>query len=211
MNWKTVFFDFDGVILDSVDVKTNAFGKMFSKYGSEIESAVRSYHLANTGVSRFDKFRYYYDSLLFQPIDDELLAKLSAEFSAIAFAEVVAAQFMPGALEALEQLKKASVPMYIVSATPETEMQTIVKERGLEKYFDEVHGSPRKKYEIVREIVSRKKLDAQKCLFIGDAISDYKAAQETGVSFLGIIKTISPFPSGTWISKEVTACLKEKK
>ena len=34
---KAVIFDFDGVILDSVNVKTKAFGSMYSKYGSEVE------------------------------------------------------------------------------------------------------------------------------------------------------------------------------
>ena len=31
--WQAVFFDFDGVILDSVDVKTQAFAAMFRAYG----------------------------------------------------------------------------------------------------------------------------------------------------------------------------------
>ena len=38
--WEAVFFDFDGVILDSVDVKTQAFADMFRQYGPEVERAV---------------------------------------------------------------------------------------------------------------------------------------------------------------------------
>jgi len=33
---KTIFFDFDGVIADSVDIKTKAFAKLFKRYGDEI-------------------------------------------------------------------------------------------------------------------------------------------------------------------------------
>jgi beta-phosphoglucomutase-like phosphatase (HAD superfamily) len=34
MRYQAIFFDFDGVILDSVHVKTEAFAAMFRKYGS---------------------------------------------------------------------------------------------------------------------------------------------------------------------------------
>jgi beta-phosphoglucomutase-like phosphatase (HAD superfamily) len=37
---QAVFFDFDGVILDSVDVKARAFSEMFRDYGPEVEKAV---------------------------------------------------------------------------------------------------------------------------------------------------------------------------
>jgi beta-phosphoglucomutase-like phosphatase (HAD superfamily) len=40
MHYQAIFFDFDGVILDSVHVKTEAFAAMFRKYGPEIERAV---------------------------------------------------------------------------------------------------------------------------------------------------------------------------
>ncbi len=57
MKWQVVFFDFDGVILDSVDVKTKAFAKMFRHYGPEVEQVVVDYHLANGGVSQVQKIR----------------------------------------------------------------------------------------------------------------------------------------------------------
>ena len=35
-----VFFDFDGVLADSVEVKGRAFGSLFSEYGSDVVSRV---------------------------------------------------------------------------------------------------------------------------------------------------------------------------
>ena len=64
MNWNAVFFDFDGVIPDSVYVKTKPFAKIFRHYGPEVEQAVVDHHLANGGVSRFEKFEYYYTHIL---------------------------------------------------------------------------------------------------------------------------------------------------
>ncbi len=36
-NYQAVFFDFDGAILDSVNVKTNAFATMFRPYCKNVE------------------------------------------------------------------------------------------------------------------------------------------------------------------------------
>ena len=205
MNWEAVFFDLDGVILDSVDVKTKAFAKMFQKYGPEVEKEVVEYHLDHGGVSRFDKFRYYYKRILNKPISQKEIDQLSDQFSQLAVEGVLASPFIHGAIESLEELKKENIPCYIVSATPDEEIHLIVREKKLNRYFKEVHGSPKKKWEICREILNRKNYDPKNCLFIGDAMSDYEAAQKNTICFLGIVKADehSPFPEGTPVSPVV--------
>ena len=205
MNWEAVFFDFDGVILDSVDVKTKAFAKMFREYGQEVEKKVVEYHLNNGGVARFDKFRYYYEKILNKSVNEEIIKTLSEQFSGLVVEGVLASPFIPGARESLEELKNNNIPCYIVSATPHEEINLIVEKKELGGYFKEVHGSPRKKWEICQEIINREKYNSQNCLFVGDAMSDYEAALKAGVNFLGIVpKTIHPpFPEGTKISRRV--------
>jgi len=205
MKWEAVFFDFDGVILNSVDVKTKSFAKMFREYGPEVEKKVVEYHLANGGVSRFDKFRYYYEEILNKPVNEKIIKKLSKQFSNLVVDGVLASPFISGAKESLENLKRKKTSCYVVSATPHEEINLIVEKKELKGYFEEIHGSPRKKWEICQEIIGRENYNPQNCLFIGDAMSDYEAAQKTGVNFLGIIpKSIhSPFPEGTKISSRV--------
>ena len=197
--WQAVFFDFDGVILDSVDVKTRAFAAMFRSYGSEVERAVVDYHLSNGGVSRFKKFEYYYRHLLQKPINEKMLDALGREFNQLALDGVLAAPFIEGAMETLERLKLQDTPAFVVSGTPHEEIQLIVEKRNLAPYFAEVHGSPRKKYEIVQDIAFRHSLHLKGCLFIGDATTDFEAAQVCGTGFLGIVKDgdKSPFPQNT--------------
>jgi len=206
VNWEAVFFDFDGVILDSVDVKTKAFAKMFREYGLEVERKVVEYHLNNGGVSRFDKFRYYYDEILNKPINKETIKRLSEEFSDLVVDGVLASPFMPCAKETLEVLRKNNISAYIVSGTPDNEIKLIVDRKGLNNFFKEVYGSPRKKWEICQEIITKENYNPQNCLFIGDAMSDYEAAQKNSIHFLGITKADegSPFPDGTAVSSVVT-------
>ena len=205
MKWEAVFFDFDGVILDSVNVKTKAFASLFQEYGPEVVQKVVEYHINNGGVSRFDKFRYYYEKILNQPVNEKIISKLSIQFSNLVIDKVIASPFIPGAMETLKILRGNNIPAYIVSGTPEKEIKLIINKKGLSRYFQEVHGSPIKKWVICQDILSRKGYNSKNCLFIGDAMSDYEAARKMKVCFLGIIKEYksSPFPDGTALSTVV--------
>lgn len=198
VGYQAVFFDFDGVILDSVDVKTQAFGQMFRQYGPEVEKAVVEFHLAHGGVSRFQKFRHYYNELLNRPITDAELSELGEEFSRLALQGVLNSPFVSGALETLQRLKSLEIPCIVATGTPDDEIRMIVDSKGLGGYFYEVHGSPRKKDEIIIDVLERRQWSADRCLFIGDAMTDYWAARKVGVHFLGIVTEgqTSPFPDG---------------
>lgn len=203
--WQAVFWDFDGVVLDSVHVKTKAFARMFAKYGPEIEQMVVEYHLAHGGISRYEKFKYYYSELLKKSVTDKELTMLGAEFSHLVLDEVLAAPFIPGALEALQFLSREKIPCYVVSGTPEEEVRHIVAVRKLSSYFVDICGAPRKKHAILSEILHQNVLDPIKCLFLGDAMTDYEAAKIAGTKFLGIVSDVplSPFPEGTNISQSI--------
>lgn len=206
MEWEAIFFDFDGVIADSVNVKTEAFAEMFKPFGEGIQQRVVEYHLSHGGVSRYEKFRHWYKEFFNIDLKKEEIDKLSERFSELVFRRVINAPFIIGAKETLEYCAKNSIPSYIVSGTPEEEIKRIVLERGLDRYFIEVHGSPRKKDEITNDILNRKKYEPSMCLFIGDSISDYDAAMKNGMRFLGIVGNDkeSVFPKGTWVSFRVT-------
>jgi beta-phosphoglucomutase-like phosphatase (HAD superfamily) len=145
MNWEAVFFDFDGVILDSADIKTRAFAEMFRHFGPEIEAEVVAYHLTHEGISRFNKFRYFYENILCREITEEEMQHLGEMFSNLVLQQVLESPFVEGVLETLEQLHTLGIPAYIVSGTPHEEINYIVKEKGLSHFFKAVHGSPRKK------------------------------------------------------------------
>lgn len=199
MKLQAVFFDFDGVIVDSAPIKTEAFASMFRKYGTGVEKKVVDYHLAHQGVSRFDKFRYAYDKILNIPIKQDKLSELGQQFSKLVLEKVIAAPYIPGIIDNLNDLKSSNIPAYIVSGTPDEEIQYIVKFKSLDRYFKKFCGSPPSKAEILRTIITQERYQAGHCLFLGDSLTDYNAAIETSVRFLGIATTgtHSPFPDNT--------------
>ncbi len=192
VNWQAVFFDFDGVIADSTQVKTDAFSGMFRQYGQEVEAAVIHHHLTHGGISRLEKIDFYYRQYLGQEPGQATLERLGKEFSEMVVDRVVEAPFIEGALESLEVLRTEGVPAFVISGTPHEEMELIVERKKLQDLFREVHGSPPAKTAIALDILKRHTLDSSHCLFIGDALADHKAAMETGMHFLGITFTGSP-------------------
>ena len=58
--YDAVVFDFDGVLVESVDVKTDAFAALYRPYGSDIVEKVVAWHMAHGGVMRFEKFRHFH-------------------------------------------------------------------------------------------------------------------------------------------------------
>ncbi|MBF0412205.1 MAG: HAD family hydrolase [Desulfamplus sp.] len=204
--FQAVLFDFDGVILDSVNVKTEAFAKLFRSYGPEIERQVVEYHLSHGGVSRFNKFKYYYEKLLNTHLSEEKILQLGEEFSKLALQGVLEAPFIEGAIESLKVLHQQAIPAFVVSGTPQEELSYIIQKRDIGLLFTEVHGSPKLKHEIILDIQTRYNLEPCRCLFIGDAMTDYNAATATGTLFLGIIpeNTPSNFPPGTSVSSTVS-------
>ena len=78
---KAVIFDFDGVLAESLEIKTVAFGKLFEDKGEAVRDKVIKYHLDNSGVSRFEKIRYIYREILKEPLDKETFDLLCGRFS----------------------------------------------------------------------------------------------------------------------------------
>jgi phosphoglycolate phosphatase-like HAD superfamily hydrolase len=201
-DWQAFFFDFDGVLADSVEVKTRAFARLFQPFGPEVMARVVDHHRRHSGVTRVDKFRYYYQEFLHQPLADEELAELCRRFARLVVDEVVAAPEIPGA-EAFLRFCAGKLPLFVVSAAPEAELAEIVRARGWSQYFREVRGAPKSKKANLTILLQKYGLIAESCLFFGDAEADYLAAQACGIKFLGIVPgpeapLLKRFPGIDW-------------
>lgn len=195
---KAIIFDFDGVLVESVDIKTCAFAELFNGYGQEIVEKVVDYHLKNLGISRYDKFKYYYRVLLGREISKIEEKILGQKFSSLVENMVVNAPWVSGAKDFLDMYHN-ELNFYVASGTPDDELKRIIKARNMEHYFRSIFGSSRKKEEILCSILKENQYTPDEVFMVGDAISDCVGAQKAGIRFVGRVPGghESPFPSKT--------------
>lgn len=194
-NIPIIILDFDGVILESVDVKTRAFRELFSFTPQHLDEIV-NFHVQNGGMSRFDKFRHFYKNILKEPLSDEQYDYLCNRFSELVFDGVLKSTFVSGAENFLKHFS-TKTSLFVASATPASELTEIVRQRGLLDYFKDIYGAPRTKQECIEEILINIDCPKESAIFVGDASNDYKAAKKAGVRFIGRVK-----PSDINIFKE---------
>lgn len=192
---QALFFDFDGVIVDSTQTKTEAFRQLFKEYDEQTVSRIIAYHRRHGGISRVEKIRYAYREIINEPLVDTQLTALARAYSDLVVDKVVNVAWIPGALEFLQEMTDR-VPLFLISGTPVEELCEIVERRGISTLFREILGSPVKKPVHVQRLLQTYGLDADRCVFIGDALTDYDAARDTGLEFIGVRGEIA-FPDGT--------------
>jgi len=181
-----IVFDFDGTLCDSADVKTEAFYELYlDEYGSGFASTVRDYHLANTGLSRYDKIRHIERRLLGREPDEQRVEELAVRFSELVEQAVVDAPLFDGVYEFLS-LRPTGTVVAVASATPTDELLRIVDRKGLSGFFDAVEGSPRSKTEIITGYLTAFNVEPRRAVMVGDQPSDLAGAHGTGVQALMI-------------------------
>ena len=183
---KGVFFDFDGIIVESTEIKTKAFARLFAPEGQETTKKIVKYHLRNAGVSRYEKFKFIYKEILRRPLSEEESRALCDAFTSLVKEGVIEAPYVKGAQEFIKKYADR-YKFFIVSAAPQEEIKEIVEKRRIDRYFTAVYGSPWKKSDAVRETLREKKIEARTALFIGDALSDFLAAKDNGIKFIARI------------------------
>lgn len=183
---KAVVFDFDGVILESAEIKTRAFRKLFATERPDRVSAIVDYHVRNMGVSRFVKFRHIFQNILGRPLPNETEAELGRKFSEIVLQEVLEAPFVPGAREFLDE-NCGKYDLFVASGTPTEELRHIAEKRGIAGRFKRIYGTPATKTDILRAILTDSGWNPGEVVFVGDAETDLNAAHDTGVVFVARI------------------------
>lgn len=182
MRIKNIFFDFDGVLAESVHVKTQAYNDLYLPFGDDIAQKVVEHHRANGGMSRFEKFRIYHKEFLGKIIDDQKIDELSELYSNLVVEKVVNAPEIKGAKYFLDKYQER-LNYWVITGTPTSEIKKITELRNIKKYFIELCGSPTKKWEWTEYLIDKYGLKREETLFLGDAMSDYKAAEKSKLHF----------------------------
>ena len=185
-DFKIILWDFDGVIINSNSVREAGFRDVLSEYPKEQVEKLIDYHNINGGLSRYVKFRYFFEEIRKESITDEMVLGLAQKFSKIMKELLVNPNLLISpVVEFIKEQYNLGKKMHIVSGSDGNELRELCKSLRLDHFFISINGSPTPKTSLVKNIIENGYLSLSEYCLIGDAINDYDASKDNSIKFFG--------------------------
>lgn len=184
-NIKNIIFDFDGVILDSVELKTQAFAELFKEFPKDKVQKLIEFHGQNGGISRYHKIQYFFENILHEEISDEEILKYAKKYSQLTKNKLCSPKFVIRKTFDFIKKKQDCYNMHIASGADEQDLLEICEKLDLTRYFLSIHGSPTKKDDLVKNLLINNSYKNEETILIGDSVNDYNAALKNNIYFYG--------------------------
>jgi len=188
-------FDCDGVLLESMGAKIEAFRQWVPEAHSDRREHFMRVVMDGFGRSRTHHIRSFYEDILGQSCEPAWIEAEVARFTEICEPLCASADWRAGSLEFVRACREAGIPRYVLSGTPQQPLEAMLESTGASKYFDVIIGSPPAKPESLARILRETQIPAERTVFIGDAEADRAAASAVGVHFVYFPSEANP-PSG---------------
>lgn len=185
-DYKVIFWDFDGVIMDSMSIRDKGFIDILSSdYPTEQVEKLLEFHRSNGGLSRYVKFRHFFEVIRNESVTEEKILELAQKFSEVMLRLLIDEKLLIDDSVSFIKANYTKYKFHIVSGSDGKELNKICQGLGLDKFFITIEGSPTPKTQLVGNILQQYGYDKDDCLLIGDSHNDYDAAQYNGIGFLG--------------------------
>lgn len=177
---KNIFFDFNGTILDDLQVCFEIESEMFEMEG--LPQISLDFYKENFSFP----VREYYKKVGFDVEKDADYDRLAKYF----FKEYTRRQadeskLYDGLVDCLVKLKEDNYKLFILTATEKKLLIEQLKHLGIDMYFDgfaacdDIHAKG--KIEYGKEFISKNHIDPSESLMIGDCLHDFEVANEIGL------------------------------
>ena len=182
---KNIIFDFDGVIIDSMHIRSFGFRKIFQDFNTKSVQKLIDYHNENGGYSRFVKIKYFFNTILNQAISENEITIYANKYSKIMRENLTSKTIIIN--ETINFIKKiyTKYNLHIASGSEQEELRYLNQELGISEYFKSIYGSPTPKIDLVKKILEENNYENKDTVLIGDSINDFEAAKENNIIFLG--------------------------
>lgn len=173
MNFDYIFFDFNGTILDDVDLCLNLLNEMLEekrlkkidkeRYREIFTFPIVDYYRA----AGFDFTKYSFDELALRFIEEYQPASLKCPL-------------YPHLIALLKRWRSEGKHLFVLSASEIHNLKEQLDHFGISGYFDEIlatsdiYASGKK--QIAADFLCKERIPPERCLFIGDTLHDFQIA-----------------------------------
>ena len=183
---KIMVFDFDGVIIDSTEVKVDEYRNLFSQFtkNEATLNKIINIYRNSAGIPRETTLKKVFKKVLDTTISNQEVENLSLDYSKKIFQRLETILPLKGFLEYIAIHKE--INKHIISGAPNSDVSYLIKKLNLTKYFKSIKGGPLNKKNEITNIRKLAKVKAQNIVYFGDQKNDCIAAKSAGVGFIGI-------------------------
>jgi phosphoglycolate phosphatase-like HAD superfamily hydrolase len=185
---RAVAFDFDGTLVRSNAIKRQAFYDAVVDIPGAVGS-LDALFAANFKGDRYDLLTAMCQRLA--PDSTPAAARrqglqLAAVYGVLCRKQISICPEVPGVMTILRTLRERDIGVYIVSATPETDLRPIVSDRGFGQFLKGVFGAPTGKGRHLKNILTAENISPAELAMVGDGGDDLAAAEAVGCRFVGV-------------------------
>ena len=141
MKYQYIIFDFDGVLVESNEIRFNGFRKLFKNYPQDQVEQLVEYAKSNGGISRYKKIEFFFNVIRKESISSKSVNHWAAQFSKLVMQDIVEARPVEGSLEFLKKYFN-HFDFAIVSSSDQKELRKVCRDRGVDHFFKIILGSP---------------------------------------------------------------------
>ena len=183
--YSTIFWDFDGVILNSDKVRTEGFRYIFDSYSKKEIDRLINYHKINGGLSRYEKIEYFSQKILDKELNEREKKEYAQLYGRYCKDRLCRKNLLiQNSINFIKENHK-NFNFHLVSASDEKELIYLCSNLDIKKYFKSISGSPVNKIENIKKLLKSNNYNELKCCLIGDSINDKLASIENNISFFG--------------------------
>ena len=182
IKYNSIIFDCDGVILQSNHLKTQAFSKALSNEPKELVEKFIDYHKKNGGISRYQKFKYFYNKIKNESNSDRHISLAIDKYSILVKKELLLVDFVPGFLSVINYLNEHKIKCFVISGGDQLELNDIFIKRNINEKFFRILGSPVSKKQHLKNLIYNSEIE-RPIIFFGDSYSDLDASIKYQIDF----------------------------
>ena len=178
MKIKTVIFDFDGTIADTLTTIVKLFNTQAKEFGLQPITKRDLEKFRNQ--SPFEIIKHFGISLIKAPF---IAAKIRAELKK----KIASVKLFPRIKEILNKLKNKGFQLGILSSNSKENIEEFLKKNDL-SVFDFIHCEEKLfgKGQALKNLLKIHRLKNNEVLYVGDEVRDIEACREIGVKIISV-------------------------